>query len=174
MAWEEVEGAFAHLYSTFLTGWPFDLKANRQYGDPLNFVHRAQGLQRVACRYFQRHPSQEREGAFDEIMRAAIGWSARRNDVAHGRARLIHWILDPNSRDTFLTAPGPLRWCVIPAHFKGQKFTPDDRPTYVLTSRELRRFTDAFWDLARQTNAFMHGIEAPNDASYTRSFPLHP
>ena len=51
MAWEEVEGAFAHLYSTFLTGWPFDVEANRQYGEPLNFVHRIEGLRAIACRH---------------------------------------------------------------------------------------------------------------------------
>jgi hypothetical protein len=161
MAWEEVEGAFAHLYSTFLTGWPFDIKSNRQYGMPLNFVHRVQGLEKIACRYFQRKP-------------LAMGWGARRNDVAHGRARFIHWVLDPNSPQTLLSKGPPLRWCAIPPHFKGDKFTPDNKPSYVLTSREMRRFTKAFWDLARQTNSFMHAIEVPSAASYGRSTLLHP
>jgi hypothetical protein len=60
MAWEEVEGAFAHLYSTFLTGWPFDVEANRQYGEPLNFVHRVDGLRAIACRSFQAPVSRHR------------------------------------------------------------------------------------------------------------------
>jgi hypothetical protein len=172
MAWEEVEGAFAHLYSTFLTGLPFDAKANRHYGEPPNFVHRAQALQRAACRYFQHNPSQEREGKFDEIMRLATGWSSRRNDVAHGRARYIHWALETDSRETLLTGSN-LEWCIVPAHFRGDKFTPDDKPTYVLTSREMNRFAKVFWDIANVTNSFMHEIEFQRTVSYGRPPPPH-
>jgi hypothetical protein len=174
MAWEEVEGAFAHLYSTFLTGWPFDLRANRKYGEPLNFVHRVEGLKKAGCRFFRRGPSQDREGEFDEVIRQALGWSARRNDVAHGRARYVHWVLDPSSRDTLLSASVSRKWCVIPAHFRADKFVDEDTPAYVFTSRELRRFADSFWDLARQANSLMHKIESPSDASYGRLLPPLP
>jgi hypothetical protein len=172
MAWEEVECELSHLYSAFITRWPFDIEANRKYGEPLNFVHRAQALERVACRYFCKNPCQDMEGAFAEIMRLANGWSTRRNDVAHGRARPSHWILNPGSRETLLGVRGPLQWCIIPAHFKEDKFI-DDEPTYVLTSPEMRRFAAAFWSIAKQTSEFMHKIEAPSRASYGRSFPLH-
>jgi hypothetical protein len=30
MAWEEVEGACAHLYSAFIAGWRFSVEANRE------------------------------------------------------------------------------------------------------------------------------------------------
>jgi hypothetical protein len=151
MAWEEVEGAFAHLYSTFLTGWPFDVEANRQYGEPLNFVHRVDGLRAIACRYFHRHPSQDIEGEFDAIMRLAHGWSGRRNDVAHGRARPSSWIIESETQ-------GLHRWCVIPPHFRAQKFA-GERPAYVLSSREIRRFGEAFWELAHRIGRFYHEIE---------------
>ena len=173
MGWEEVEGTFAHLFSTFRTGLPFDTAANKEYGQPLNFVHRVQALRDAACRYFQSHCSQENEGEFAEIVELALNWSQRRNDVAHGRARMIHWIINPESRETLLTAQGPLRWCVIPPHFKSEKFTEDDRPTYVLTSREMNRFADAFWKLSVRINKFMHRIETPSDASFGR-FVLPP
>jgi hypothetical protein len=140
MAWEEVEGAFAHLYSTFLTGWPFDVGANHQYGEPLNFVHRVDGLRVIGCRYFYKHPSQALEGEFDVILRFALGWSGRRNDVAHGRARPSSWIIESETQ-------GLERYCVIPPHFRAAKFT-EERPAYVLSSREIRRFGEAFWELA--------------------------
>ena len=91
MAWEEVEGAFAHLYSTFLTGWPFVETANRQYGEPLNFVHRAQGLQQTACSVLsQRNPSQDREGTFDGVLcGSAIGWSGQKKRCS-ARSRSIY------------------------------------------------------------------------------------
>jgi hypothetical protein len=129
MAWEEVEGAFAHLYSAFLTGWPFDVEANRQYGEPLNFVHRIEGLRAIACRYFYKHPSQETEGEFDELLRLAQGWSGRRNDVAHGRARPSSWIIVSEKQ-------GTQRWCVIPPHFRGEKFA-GELPAYIRSSREI-------------------------------------
>jgi hypothetical protein len=159
MAWEDVEGEFAHLYSTFACGWPFDLGNNRKYGEPLNFAQRIQGLEQMACRFFRLNPSQEREGAFADIVRLANGWSLRRNDVAHGRARLMHWVINPNSPETLLTAPQPLKWCVIPAHFKGDKFTADNKPAYVLTSREMRLFETAFWNIARQAGDLTHEFE---------------
>jgi hypothetical protein len=151
MAWEEVEGAFAHLYSTFLTGWPFDVGANHQYGEPLNFVHRVDGLRVIGCRYFYKHPSQALEGEFDVILRFALGWSGRRNDVAHGRARPSSWIIESETQ-------GLERYCVIPPHFRAAKFT-EERPAYVLSSREIRRFGEAFWELAHRIGRFFREIE---------------
>jgi hypothetical protein len=173
MAWEEIEGSLAHLHSTFRTGWPFDVNENREYGEPQNFVGRLETLKQAACQYFHKNPSQEREAAFDEIVTLFLNWSPRRNDVAHGRARFMHWVLDPNSPETLLSAPGPLKWCLIPPHFKGEKFTPDEKPTYILTSREMNRFSEAFWAIARQANDLMHKVEAPSPASFGRSVLPH-
>src|SRR3977135_497493 len=94
MNWEEIEGAFAHLYSAFLTGKRGDVGANQKYGIPTNFAQRVEGLKAVACRYFQKHPSQEMEGTFDRLVDLALNWSNRRSDVAHGRARPSSWIID--------------------------------------------------------------------------------
>jgi hypothetical protein len=158
MAWEEVEGAFAHLYSAFLTGGRYDTTANRQYGEALNFVHRIEGLKTVACRYFHKHCSQETEGAFDELVRLSVGWSNRRNDVAHGRARPSRWIIkSETATDEYA------RWCIIPPHFKGEKFTSDG-PAYILSSREIRRFGTAFWELARRVEDFAYQLEAQQSA----------
>jgi hypothetical protein len=132
--------------SAFLTGWPFAVEANQQYGEPLNFVHRIEGLKAVACRHFHKHPSQETEGEFDDLIRLAQGWSARRNDVAHGRARPSSWILESETQGTG-------RYCVIPPHFRAEKFT-GERPAYVLSSREIRAFGDAFWKLAHRVDDF--------------------
>jgi hypothetical protein len=87
MAWEEVEGALAHLYSAFATGVRFNTEANQKYGEPQNFVHRVETIKTIACRYFHKFPSQDTEGTFDELIHLALNWSNRRNDVAHGRAR---------------------------------------------------------------------------------------
>ena len=104
-AWEEVEIASAHLYAAFIAGDRFDSKANHAYGAETNFNQRSAGLQRAADKYFIEQPSQPIEGEFCRLMRIIIGYSARRNDIAHGHAMLAHWVLNPNSRETLLTAP---------------------------------------------------------------------
>jgi hypothetical protein len=142
MAWEEIDGAFAHLHSAFLTGGRFDTAANREYGEPANFVARVEGLKTAACRYFIRHPCQETEGRLNRLIDVALGWSGRRNDIAHGRARPSSWIILPGEME------GQNRWCVVPAHFRGEKF-PENVPVHIFSSRQIRRFADAFWDHAR-------------------------
>jgi hypothetical protein len=151
MNWEEVEGAFAHLYSAFVTGGRFNTQANQQYGEPLNFVHRIEGLRAAACRYFHKRPSQDIEGKFDELMRFAASWSGRRNDVAHGRARPSSWIIKSETQ-------GMNRWCLIPPHFRGEKFT-GEIPAYIFSSREIRRFGEAFWELSRHVSEFAYETE---------------
>jgi hypothetical protein len=165
MNWEEVEGALAHLYSALVNGRR-NTEANQEYGISLNFVGRIHGLKTVACRYFHKHPSQASEGGFDELVRLASSWSSRRNDVAHGRARPSKWIVPS-------TGPyGELeRWFVIPPHFKGDRFT-GTVPAYILSSREIRRFGDAFWKLAGRIEGFAFEIERAHRSSlYTRLLP---
>src|SRR5580700_10361416 len=91
------------------------------------------------------------EGEFDVILRFALGWSGRRNDVAHGRARPSSWIIESETQ-------GLVRYCVIPPHFRAAKFT-EERPAYVLSSREIRRFGEAFWELAHRIGRFFREIE---------------
>jgi hypothetical protein len=147
-AWEQVEAASAHLYSALLAGNPFDLSANRAYGEPTSFVQRSAGLQRAAQTYFTARPRQDLEAEFDRLVKLAIGYSARRNDIAHGLARFIHWVLEPASPEGLLTAP-TLQWCLVPPHFRKDKFTANNAPLYVLTSWEINEFGHVFWDIAR-------------------------
>jgi hypothetical protein len=161
MIWEDVETAFAHLYSSFNGGDPFDLKFNRKYGESDSFVRRLAELRKSACAYFSKNCSQHAEGKFAEIVRYAEGYSQRRNEIAHGRARPIHWILKPNSQETLLSLQERLEWCVIPAHFRETKFTPDNMPIYIYTSREIHKFADAFHEIIRETSNLNSMIQPP-------------
>jgi hypothetical protein len=51
------------------------------------------------------------------------------------------------------------RYCMIPPHFRGEKFT-GELPAYILSSREIKRFGEAFWELARRIEAFGFEIES--------------
>ena len=148
-AWEEVEISMAHLYATLATGDRFDSQANHLYGEEANFNGRLTTLEQAAEQRFIAEPSQPVEGEFSRLMRFVRGYSARRNDIAHGHALYIHWVRDPASRETLLSFGADLSWCWVPPHFRANKFNAQNRPEYVLTSREINEFGLTFWDIAR-------------------------
>jgi hypothetical protein len=135
------------------------------YGAPPNFNQRRALLQEAANSHFVKYPSQQTEGEFHRLASYITGYAARRNDIAHGHAAHIHWVLKPESRETLLSAPN-LHWCVVPPHFRANKFTAKNRPAYVLTSWELNDFSEVFWDIARAISnlsiwAIQHGPPSP-------------
>ena len=168
MAWEEVEGSLAHLYSAISTGSQFDEPSNKAYGNPDNFRERLGALRQNACRYFVKNCDQHREGQFAKIAELAEGFSGRRNDIAHGRARPIQWIL---GKPRSLLGDAPFRWCIIPPHFRGNKFTPGNVPHYVLTSREINVFAGKFWDVAVLASDLARKLETPQPPLRGISFP---
>jgi hypothetical protein len=163
--WEELESTLARLYAAFCGKDQYDTEANHAYGTELNFRNRLTELQRSACRYFIKRPHQDLEGDLAWVVRYATGYSRRRNDVAHGVVRLLHMVLDP--RQGFLSAePG---WCLVPPHFREDKFSSPTLPDYILTSREINRFANAFWPLVRRAHALSDTVELPHYASRRRS-----
>jgi hypothetical protein len=156
--WEGLEVSFAHLYSVFETRSRFDTDANRKYGIPLNFRERLAGLERSGGRFFAKHPNQDDEGRFSLVANDARRFSERRNDIAHGIARPIHWVLEPG-KSSILSAPYPMQWCIVPPHFKGTKFTRRHLPTYVYTSREIKGFCEFFYEMGMAANRLAHDLE---------------
>lgn len=152
-AWEEVEIALSHLYSVFVTGDRFDGAAMHDYGAPANFNQRFGLLLRAAEQHFIRRPSQPIEGEFARLAAMVSGYSARRNDIAHGHVHYLHWIIPPRAPITLLSAGrGELQWCLVPPHFRANKFTAKNLPAYVLTSREINELGLVFWDIVRALN----------------------
>jgi hypothetical protein len=137
-AWEEVEISLAHLYAAAVSGDRFDSAANHAYGEPTNFRQRIECLQRVAARRFINHPSQPIEGEFARLMELINGYAARRNDIAHGHTLPVQWLVDPADRPVLLSIAGQVQWCLVPPHFRANKFTARQRPAYALTSWEIR------------------------------------
>lgn len=142
MEWENVEGECAHLYSMFTKDTQFSTEANLEYGVATNFKDRFKSLQEAACASFKKRPCQTIEGEFDHLFRLILGFSVRRNEIAHGRARPMHWIITPESNKTFLELAGKMEWCIIPAHFKGDRFTSDNMPVYLYSSREINAIAE--------------------------------
>jgi hypothetical protein len=98
---------------------------------------------------------------FERIAFQPAPYSARRNDIAHGLVRHIHWVIEPGSRETLigLAMAKRLHVCLIPPFFRGNKFTTKNRPSYCFTSREINRFSEAFWEVAREASRLSHDLE---------------
>jgi hypothetical protein len=163
--WEEVETMLAHLYAALGGHSMFDAVANNAYGSELNFRNRLSTLREIGCRHFQKHSDQALEGDLAWIIRHAEGYSQRRNDVAHGVVRFIDMVSDP--RKTLLGSNG--EWCLVPPHFRETKFTASNMPKYVLTSREINRLPEPFWQITRRTFHLARAVELPQHALRRRS-----
>jgi hypothetical protein len=90
-AWEEIELSLSQFYS-FMVGRPYHIDAMREYGRGTIFRERMKILVdethiRLCC--------QTQEGEFDKIAEECIGFSNRRNDVAHGIVRPIEMLYPP-------------------------------------------------------------------------------
>lgn len=81
--WESVEFNLARLHGTFVEGDPSGASI-RDYGKGRIFSDRIRDLQKIGCKYFTQHCNQDLEGGFHAICINATGFSARRNEVAHG------------------------------------------------------------------------------------------
>src|SRR4051812_34554162 len=81
--WEEVEVTLSQLYVSF-SGRGKDLTIQREYGSGTIFRERIAKVVTVSHGYFCAKPSQAQEGEFEQLVAKCMGFSARRNDVAHG------------------------------------------------------------------------------------------
>src|SRR5262245_4153884 len=136
--WETIELELSYLYGHLLNQ-PDDMDIIRQYGDPITFNGRIDGLCRVAKDYFKQNPHQDTEAEFCDLVSRARGFSARRNDVAHSIVRPIQWITPQGIGDA------PLQFCAVPPHYIGKKFDAHDMPAFVYTSVELNALNNALF-----------------------------
>jgi hypothetical protein len=171
--WEEIEIALSHLYAAAVGQTRFDAGATQAYGKKYNFQDRITALEAAFLKHSIRAPNQGHESRFREIITQIRGYSARRNDVAHGIVRLINIAQDPQS--TLLATPNPPEWCLVPPDFGESKFVSPYIPAYALTSREINRLAANFWPIARQVFALASEIELLRHASRRKSpLPLPP
>src|SRR5437868_3763424 len=93
-AWEELEVTLSHLHAA-LVKRPFDAEALWGYGDGRIFADRLKILEAAADGFARAKPDQALEGDFCSLLRSVRGFADRRNDIAHGIVRPIHWSSTP-------------------------------------------------------------------------------
>jgi hypothetical protein len=148
---EEIEVELSYIYSLFVDR-PEEMEAIKEYGTENNFHERIGRLVKAGHGYFLRQPNQELEADFDRITDIARKYAARRNDIAHGIVRPFQWITLPSGNA--IDASQSLQFCVVPPHYKGKKFDPQDMPIYVYTRRELNALEVAMFHFDLEAGKF--------------------
>jgi hypothetical protein len=136
--WEHLESALGQLFA-FLVGaqvsYPNNEPAMRAYGSVVSFQGRASMLEEAAAGYFHSCPNTQFEESFRRIVIVECKhFSARRNDIAHGRCQQA-WQKD-SSLGHFL----------MPGYHssKGWRVGVLPAPKYIYTSKEIEYFRAQF------------------------------
>lgn len=153
--WEEVEVSLGHLYASF-TGRGKAVEVLREYGSGRIFLDRIRILETAAATYFRANPCQRCEGGFDRIVERCLGWSGRRNDIAHGIVQPMRFRFVPSQkRPGFIDCLG-YEFCVFPPYYDPRRHTqsdPDD-PDYGFTSIEMKALCAALATLSYDTDDY--------------------
>jgi hypothetical protein len=137
--WEELELYLARLYAKFLGIPPINAIAIPEYRDAANFHTRATVIKNAATKYFVSHPSQEKEGEFEQVLDDIRRLASRRNDIAHGVVKLW-W----NHKETSSQAIDRNEYMLVPSTYSDKKFSNDREPSYLFRSIEINQFADHF------------------------------
>jgi hypothetical protein len=147
--WEMIEVELSHIYSLFLDRFE-EIEALREYGVPRIFEERIKGLIAASEHYFRAYPSQDLESEFSGIVTKVRNFLARRNDIAHSIVRPLEWIIWRGNSPPSVE----MRFCSVPPHYTGKKFTPQDLPIYVYTSVEMRTLSTALFYVCQEVVEF--------------------
>ncbi|MCU4180216.1 hypothetical protein [Bosea sp. BH3] len=87
-AWEGVEQAFADIFVAFVGGfqeWPSPHPAIRAYGSVVSFKGRSDMVSAAGEGFFHNRNEPQLKTHLNKILKDAARFSARRNEIAHGR-----------------------------------------------------------------------------------------
>ena len=142
-SWEYLEEALAHLFALILGvgADPETEPAIRAYGSVISFKSRADMVRAAADVFFRLHPSETLQPEFIALLTACIGWSGRRNDVAHGKV-------------TNLAPLFPQGVFLVPGYYNNKRQQLGKGPSYRYTAQEIRKFEEGFVDLYDKLSDF--------------------
>jgi hypothetical protein len=156
--WEKIEFTLARLQSVFV-GDPDGNAALRTYGVGRTVPERDAIIRSAAERWFVKNPDQRREGQFDKFMQAVVGFSDRRNEIAHG---IVHQV----SGFTFFRAATTradylVQYAVIPAYHVMRRFHSNGVPKYMYGTPEMMTLDLRLVELQWSIFEFLQEINPP-------------
>jgi hypothetical protein len=136
--WECVEYELGYLYTCFV-GCREDIDVFREYGggDGKIFRDRVTKLKAAADAYFRSHPCQNHEGEFDELMKRCEGFSAGRNDIAHGIVQHVWFAMERDPDTPGGWKPVGREYRLEPPHYDARRHSQYYDPEYGYTSAEM-------------------------------------
>lgn len=139
-AWQYIEDGLAHIFEWLVAdGLPRRSyhssmsPAERAYGSIVSFDGRAGMVEAAAAAFFHVHTHPDYHDRLKTIMKSCRGWSARRNEVAHGK---------------IAGSPVDLNYCALwPTGSSARKFAVDHHPAFVYSSAQIKEFEKRFYEL---------------------------
>ncbi|HML06546.1 MAG TPA: hypothetical protein VK430_00255 [Xanthobacteraceae bacterium] len=160
-SWQYVEDAIASLFEAIVSDGDMLIlsfaksmsPAKRAYGSIVSFDARAEMVEAAADAFFHVHHHPRLHKRMRSIMQACRGWSARRNEIAHGKIG---------------GAPTDLNYCALwPADSSTRKNEIDHRAKFVYNAALIKEFDHHFLtlhspllDTATEFRAWRAGLRA--------------
>ena len=137
--WDLVEQAIGGLFTFVTTGKFFDASdpTLRAYGSIVGTSARIQMVRAAVESWAQRYPDCDLVGTCHDLLRDCERWSARRNDIAHGRVDCL--------ADAF-----PKGWLLFPGLYSAKKRSVEGKSKYRYTAEHIEEYTEGFCDLQRR------------------------
>jgi hypothetical protein len=146
-SWQYVEDAIASIFNHIVSDGlpentypPLKSPAERAYGSVISFEARATMVTVAAEAFFNKNSHPEYEARLRDLLKACRGWSARRNDIAHGKIAGCH--VDYN------------RCALWPSDSNTRKLTIDNWASFIYNSKLIHGFGEKFMDLHDQLFEF--------------------
>jgi hypothetical protein len=154
--WENLEFTLARVHSV-LSGDPDGSTALRAYGAGRILPERNAIIRAAAEKWFTKAPHQRLEGQFDKFMQEVIGFSDRRNEIAHGIVHQVSGFTFFRERTT--RADYLVQYAVIPSYHVMKRFHDDGVPKYMYGTLEMMRLEASLttlqlsiWDFLNEIN----------------------
>lgn len=154
--WESVEYELGILCSHFCGGTLYPFK---EYGKGRIFRERTAVIARFAEKYFVRICDQQKEGEFDRLIKASIGFSDRRNEVVHGL------ILDAKNVTFFQNTPLVIdklkahQYVILPhLYAKGWDHELRKPPPYAYNFSQMRQLAERMEVLHQSIKTFKESL----------------
>ena len=139
-AWEGFEHHLATLFGFFVSGSSdTNTPARRAYGSVVSFQGRKQMLEAAAEAYFASRPNHQMSHRVTDLLKKAENFSARRNEIAHGRVQSTYSTSDLTQ---VLKDPSLRRWAWAPSAYAAEKVQraldlAGLYPKYIYSSKEI-------------------------------------
>jgi hypothetical protein len=161
--WEGLEAEVTSLFGVITTGtdqWDY-VPAVRAFGSVNSPVARAEMLSHAAEAFFDHFENfglydeaQPHRDELKELLVSYKGWSARRNDLAHGCVT-TNYLPDMFKDDQPVTAT----YLLFPSHTSSKKWPLRWEPTYKYRASEIERFATEFESLHQRFSSYSDNLD---------------